>query len=225
MPVSMLDRPLYSIWEAAQLLGLPSPTLRRWLEGTTITGVAYPPVIRSRATGSESVSWAEFIEAGFLRGYRRKRVPLQKMRPFIERARKEFGVPYPLAHFKPFVTNKRLVWEMQIESGLEPVLFLVQETADQMVWADSIQDFLERVEFAPDPADYVARLFPLGRDRPVVIDPEVAFGIPQIRGIRTELIAESMKAGGLDEAAGSWGVTPAEIDAALTWESSLSRAA
>ena len=33
-----------------------------------------------------------------------------------------------------------------------------------------------------------------------VIDPEVSFGIAQIRGIRTELIAESFEVGGLHEA-------------------------
>lgn len=224
MAVALLDRPLYSIAEAAILLRLPGYTLRRWLEGAEVAGVTYPPVIRAAGTGSDAVTWGEFVEAGLLRGYREKSVSMQRMRPFVERARKEFGVPYPLAHFRPLVTNKQLVYELQIESGLPPALFLVQETADQMVWAESILKFLEKVEFALE-TDVIARFFPLGKEQPVVIDPDVSFGIPQIRGIRTELIAESVQAGGLDEAAASWGVDLAEIDAAVTWESSLARAA
>jgi uncharacterized protein (DUF433 family) len=142
------------------------------------------------------------------------------MRPFLERARTELGVPYPLAHFKPFVSNRELVYELQIESSLDPLLFLVRREGDQMLWAEPVREFLERVDFEPD-SDLVARLHPLGRGRPVVIDPAVSFGIPQIRGIRAELIAESVVAGGYREAEESWRVTPAEIEAALEWQQTL----
>src|SRR5439155_12227545 len=102
--------------------------------------------------------------------------------------------------------------------------FLVPETADQMVSAEPLKEFLETVELAPE-IHIPIRIFPLGKEQPVVIDPDVSFGIPQIRGIRTELIAESVRAGGLEEAVASWGVGPGEVDAAVTWESSLARAA
>jgi uncharacterized protein (DUF433 family) len=53
----------------------------------------------------------------------------------------------------------------------------------------------------------------------VAIDPKVAFGIPQIRGIWTELVAESVDAGeSVADSAKSWGLTRADIKAALTWE-------
>ena len=137
--------------------------------------------------------------------------------------RDEFGIPYPLAHFKPFVHSRRLVYELQAETGLDPALFLLDAEGDQLRWAAPIQDFLEKVDFSPD--DVVVRLHPLGRSSPVAIDPEVSFGIPQIRGIRTELIAESLDAGGLKEASASWDITVEDVDAALVWERSLARAA
>src|SRR5262245_39649684 len=106
-PVSVLDRPLYSIGEAAGFLRIPRNTLLRWLEGVHVRGAYYEPVIRPEATDSDSVTWAEFVEAGFLREYRQHGVSLQHMRPFIERARKKQGTPYPLAHFRPFIENRR----------------------------------------------------------------------------------------------------------------------
>ncbi len=224
MAATVLDRPLYSTWGAALLLRIPGQTLRRWLDGATVRGVTYPPVIRPEATGSDAVTWAEFVEAGFLRGYRNKKVPLQRMRPFIERARERSGVPYPLAHFKPLVDNKQLVYELQREANLDPHLFLVRAEGDQLFWATPILEFLETVEFSPE-TDVVARLHPLGHSSPVAIDPEVSFGIPQIRGIRTELVAESVRVGGIHEATAAWGLRAAEVDAALAWENSLSRAA
>lgn len=221
--IEVLDRPLYSVWEAAFLLRISSQTLRRWLEGWTHRGVEYLPVIREESTGSEAVTWGEFVEAGFLRGYRVKRVPLQKMRPFIVRTRHEFGIPYPLAHFKPLINNRRLVYELQGETGLDPALFLIEADGDQFFWAEPVREFLEKVDFSPD--DVVIRLHPMGKKSPVAIDPDVSFGIPQIRGIRTEKIAESVTAGGIREASEAWEVNPTEIDAALAWESTRLKAA
>lgn len=224
MAVTTLDRHLYSVGEAARLLGVPSQTLRRWLEGATISGRSYPPVIRPAPTGTETVTWGEFVEAGLLRGYRKKDVPLQKMRPFIERTRTHFGIPYPLAHHKPLVENRELVYRFQVEEGLDPKLWLVRAKDEQIQFAPPIQQFLEEVDF--DEEGPVERLYPIGRSSPVVIDPSIAFGIPQIRGVRAELLAESVAAGETREAAAaSWGVTPEEVDAALVWERMLTRAA
>ena len=223
MSVALLDRPLYSIWEAAILLHVPSATLRRWLEGANVKGKAYPPVIRQEPTGSDDVTWGEFVEAGLLRGYRERSVSLQHMRPFIQRMRQEFDIPYPLAHFKPLVDKRELIYSLQTEIGLDPELFLIRAKGDQFFWATPVEEFFELVDFSPEEA--VIRLHPMGKGEPVVIDPEISFGIPQIRGIRTELIVESVEAAGLQEAITSWGLSTAEVDAALSWENSLATAA
>ena len=52
--------------------------------------------IRVEPTNSRNVTWAEFVEAGLLRSYRREHdVPLKELREFIDRLREEFQVPYP----------------------------------------------------------------------------------------------------------------------------------
>ena len=59
-----------------------------------------------------------------------------------------------------------------------------------------------------------------------MIDPEVSFGVPQIKGVRTESVAESVAAGEtVEQAALSWGLGISEINAALEWEGSLRKAA
>jgi uncharacterized protein (DUF433 family) len=220
--VTTLERPLYSVGEAARLLMIPTATLRRWLGGAIRAGVEYAPVIREERTRSDSVTWGEFVEAGLLRGYRERHVPLQKMRPFIEKMRARLGVPYPLAHFQPLIDRKSLVYDLQKESDLPPRLYLVQFEGGQMQFAPPVIEFLEKVEFDPEG---VVRLWPLGRQAPVAIDPNLAFGIPQIRGIRTEVIAESLAAGeSREEAAKTWGLKVADIDAASRWELSLKAA-
>ncbi len=225
MALTVLDRPLYSHVEAARLLRLPARTLYRWLEGADRSGVHYDPVIRPQSTGSDSVTWGEFVEAGLLRGYREKKVSLQKMRPFIQRAREEWGIPYPLAHLKPLIMDrKELVYALQQATLLDPRLYLVRVEGGQMLLAAPVEDFLQRVEF--DPTGVVSRLFPSGLRTPVVIDPEVSFGVPQIKGVRTESVAESVAAGESRESAAlAWGLGLSDVDAAIDWERSLKKAA
>jgi uncharacterized protein (DUF433 family) len=218
--VSTLDRPLYSYAEAARLLDLPTATLRWWLEGGTRKGVEYAPVIRARPTGADSVTWGEFVEARLLRGYRQKRVSLQKMRPFIQKMRKRLGMPYPLAHYQPLIdpAGRQLVYDLQRESDLPPEMYLVRFDEGQTQLAPPILDFLERIDFEGGGGPAL-RYWPIGKQSPVVIDPVLAFGMPQIRGIRTESVVESVDAGESDaEAARSWGLDPSDVAAAVEWE-------
>ena len=82
MGIAVLERELFTIPKAARMLRISQNTLRWWLDGRD----QYPPVIRPRATGSTNVTWGEFVEAGFLREYRKSR-SLQYMRPVIEELR------------------------------------------------------------------------------------------------------------------------------------------
>jgi uncharacterized protein (DUF433 family) len=220
--VATLHRPLYSYAEAARLLDLPTTTLRWWLEGARRGDVDYPPVIRPERTGGDAVTWGEFVEAGLLRGYRQKSVPLQRMRPFIEKMRERMGVPYPLAHYRPLIdpANRKLVYDLQLEANLPPDMYLVEFEGGQTELAPPILEFLERVEFDQGVGLGPAlRYWPAGRASPVAIDPKVAFGEPQIRGIRTELVAESVDAGESEaEASASWGLSTADVRAAIAWE-------
>lgn len=106
---------MYSEADAARLLRVPQSTLHYWLEGGERRGRTYRPVIRPEPRGERaSVSWAEFIEAGLLRTYRRDRhVPMAELRSFIDRLRDRYGIPYPLADRRPFVFDRRLVHEAQ----------------------------------------------------------------------------------------------------------------
>src|SRR5204862_4137030 len=115
MSVTVLDREMYSEAEAARLLRVPQNTLHYWLEGSSGRGGPYKPVIRVEPKGNRApVTWAEFVEAGLLRQYRREhRIPMAELRAFIETLRDEYGVPYPLATERPFVMGLELVSQAQ----------------------------------------------------------------------------------------------------------------
>jgi|tagenome__1003787_1003787.scaffolds.fasta_scaffold20912929_2 uncharacterized protein (DUF433 family) len=193
----LLDRPVYGMSQAARLLGLRTDGLRRWIDGYERQGKIYAPVIRERTTGVDTVTWGEFIEAGYLREYRAKQVTLQYLRPVIGFLRDRLEVQYPLATLKPYTSGRELALEAQEFVGLDPVLNIVILGRDgTLMPSDSAVAFLDKVEFN-DAGDAAERLFPLGRNRPIVLDPTRSFGEPTIPdvGVRTEIVAELVSAG------------------------------
>ncbi|MBU1866131.1 MAG: DUF433 domain-containing protein, partial [Actinobacteria bacterium] len=109
---SFLAQTTYSLTEAARLLKVAPSTLRWWLEGARRGSTVYPPILRTQPTGSSDLTWGEFIEAGYLREYRRD-LPLQRLRPLVEALRAELNTPHPLATAQPLVGGRELVWNLQ----------------------------------------------------------------------------------------------------------------
>ena len=217
--VSILERPVYGVTEAAGLLGLRADRTRAWLDGYERRGVRYPPVVRSEATRDDIVTWGEFVELGYLREYRRKGVPLQQLRPVIDDLRHEFDTPYPLATAKPFLYGKELVLELQQRNGLPAALAIVIRSGQTIAFASETERFLQKVEFHPPDDGDARRLMPAGRASPVVIDPLVRFGRPTVNGVATERLWELYDAGEqIQEIAAGYDLAEELVRAAVAYE-------
>jgi uncharacterized protein (DUF433 family) len=217
---TVLDREMFTEAEAARLLRLAQSTLNYWLEGGVRRGKKYKPVLRIESTGRRAVTWAEFVEAGLLRQYRRKlQVPMAELRAFIDLLRGSFGVPYPLADRRPFAVNRELVLEAQREAGLEPEFYLVAEISGQLLLTAPSEKFLERVEWDGDQA---AGWRPASdEESPVRIRPDTRFGRPAVKGISTAAIWEQHDSGDeVDDLAALYQLTVSDVQWALSYEDS-----
>ena len=215
---TVLEREMYTEAAAARLLRVAPATLHYWLEGRPRGAKTYKPIIREEATGTNRVTWAEFIEAGLLRQYRRNHnIPMVELRNFIESLRHRLGVPYPLAHARPYVSGQKLVLEAQAESGLDADFALVTEVGGQYILTTAAQEFYERVTWEGDVA---VRWRPdANAGSPVVIDPDVRFGAPSVGGISTSILREQDLAGEDEEdLAETFGLTLAQVQWALAYE-------
>jgi uncharacterized protein (DUF433 family) len=218
--VNVLDREMFAEAEASRLLRVPQGTLHYWLEGGSQRGKAYRPIIRVEATGSRTVTWAEFVEAGLLRSYRNLRVPMAELRAFIDELRNKYGVPYPLAHKTPFVSGRQLVLEAQEAAGLSADFCLVAFASNQLILTPASDAFVRRVTWDGDVA---AGWRPHDDPRsPVVMSPEVRFGRPAIGGVSTDVIWEHEQAGeDLDEIAAAFDLSADDVAWALAYEISV----
>jgi uncharacterized protein (DUF433 family) len=228
MTTTLLEREVYSEGEAARLLRVPPSTLHYWLEGEGGRGKSHEPVIRPIRRGrGASVTWAEFVEASLLREYRTKRVQMSTLRRFIELLREEFGVPYPLADRRPLIDKGKgrgLVWDAQVDSGLDADHALVALISNQYVLTAPSQSFLDRVDWDGDtPAGYRPHDDPASQVRCL---PTVRFGLPSVNGISTSAIWEQHGSGlDEDEIAETYGISEDAVFWALAYERSIGHAA
>jgi uncharacterized protein (DUF433 family) len=219
---TILERPLYDEPLAASILGISPSTLHWWLEGRKQGTKVYAPVLRPEPTGSREVTWGEFVEARFLREYRRTlEVPLPSIRAFIADLRSTLDIPYPLATARPWVgPGRRLLLDAQNSAGLPSDLWVAFEPhTGQMLLTHPAESFLERVEFDDDETGVVVRVHPDGPRSPVVIDPEIRFGSPTVQGIPTEALAELVDAGdSIESVAVDFNLPLVSVVAAIRYE-------
>jgi uncharacterized protein (DUF433 family) len=220
--LDLLERPLYGLTQVDRLLLLKPGTARRWIEGYTRAGINYQPVIRPEPTGNEVVTWGEFVETRLLAEFRDSGVPLIRLRPAIERLRSEMATPYPLAIARPFlsVEGRELVMRTQDEVGLDRPLHLVVVRDGQAMLTPPAHHFVSSVEFGPDGhSPVVERVRPVTNIAQVVIDPLRQFGVPVVRSVPTELIAEQLRAGDrLEMIAEVYELPLMDVEAAIRYE-------
>ena len=223
---SVLTRPIYSLSEAARLLRISPSRLRWWLEGAARGDRRYPPVLRTEPKGSSQVSWGEFIEAAYLREYR-CHLPLQRLRPLREGQSREFDTPFPFAVARPLIAGRELVLEMQRKLEIREELWMVVGSGQLMLSA-AAETFCRRVEF-DQVTEEAMRYVVMEAAEPVYVNPRSSFGIPTVRGVRTEVMAELYVAGeppsAIIDIYRDHGVTEQDVNTAVEFETRFLRAA
>ena len=212
--ITLLDRDVYSMNQVDRLLDLSSGTAARWIDGYSRRDRRYEPLVRVASTGSELVTWGEFVEARLISEYRRQGVSVFRMRPAIMALREQFGTLYPLAAAQPFVSTegRELVLKVQQETNLQPSLRLVVRNGQIITPSIEVRRFRQAADYD---GDTVSR-FRIAQD--VVIDPEYASGEPTISGrrLRVATLVEALAAGEQPEAvAEMWDITPATVEDAV----------
>ncbi|WP_419842690.1 DUF433 domain-containing protein [Candidatus Poriferisodalis sp.] len=192
---SLLHREVYVMSQVDRLLSLGTGTARRWIDGYQRQKRRYEPLVRHASTGSDTVTWGEFVEARLISEYRSRGVSIARMRPAIMALRREFGTEYPLAAAQPFLSDdgRDIVLRVQEETALSPSLRFVVRTGQNVMPSMEVQRFQQDAEYDHDE---VRRLRLLGTSN-VVLDPEYGFGEPTIRGrrLRVSAVAEALATG------------------------------
>jgi uncharacterized protein (DUF433 family) len=225
------DVPLYSIAEAARYAWTKPPTLRRWALGyQAADGTAYPPLLvlpEERPAGEPALSWENLVEAALLTHWRSKRISLQRLRRAHDLAVEEFG-PHPFARREVYTDGLDLfIAADEPEEGDDPSALLTVVTRDnQRVLAPAVESYLTTFDWQNRAeAPYQWRpLAGFSEGDAVRLNPDIDFGQPGVKRIRTETIfGRWMAHEAFAEIADDFQLEPAEVEQAIRYEVVLRR--
>jgi uncharacterized protein (DUF433 family)/GNAT superfamily N-acetyltransferase len=218
---------LYTISEAARIVGVKSADLRQWLRDYTysVRGVEYrrrPFVERTLPEDPNIVTFLELIELLFIKLFRSQGVSMRLIRAAAERAAERWGTDYPFA-VKRFDTDGKYIFAtLQNDSG-EPIA-LEELSRGQLALDRVIRPFFRKLDYEGN-ADAL-RFWPMERDGRVVLDPHRQFGQPidAETGVPTRVLFAAVKANEAESlrAIADWYEVPiAAVEAAVEYERSL----
>jgi uncharacterized protein (DUF433 family) len=221
--LAVRDQPAYTLAEAARYLRLPAATLRSWVVGRgypTASGTErFHPLIHPPEKRPPVLSFSNLIEAHVLRALRTEHgVSVKAVRKSLHYAEQTLGIERLL-----------LRGELCTQAGevfLERYGKLISLSASgQLAMRRIFDEHLKRVVWNKE--QFPARLYPflsadgLTGERPIAIDPQIAFGRPIVlrKGISTRVIAERIDAGEtVRELAADYDLFETEIEDAVLYE-------
>ena len=216
------DQLAYVPAEAARYLRLPAATLRSWLVGRDYPKgddvAKFQPLIAPANRQPLQLSFYNLIEAHVLRALRTDHgVTLAELRKAIAYAEHKL-------HLKRLLLSP----ELRTHAGqvfLDRYAELINLSASgQLAMRKVLENHLQRVEW--DAWSFPVRLYPYvdstarGEQRPIAIDPSIAFGRPIVRreGISAAAIADRLDVGEtVDALAEDYDLTREEIEQAVLY--------
>lgn len=222
--------------EAAHLLHLTASRLGRWVSGYTYwlryqaqpSRRRQPPVVKTdlpQLDGAVALSFLELMELRVVKAFIDKGVSLQRVRKAAHLASQHFGTEHPFASRRVFTDGHSIFASL---SAHEDDLRLIELASDrhlQILFGEVLEPFLNEIDFDQTTA-LAHRWWPLGRRRPVVLDPRIAFGAPTVAGtrVRTDTVFSTAQYSDPAAAAEAYRLTGEQVQAAVEFESMLAAA-
>jgi uncharacterized protein (DUF433 family) len=217
------NQPAYTLAEAARYLKLPVATLRSWVVGRVYPrseGKArFERLIAPASSPPPVLSFWNLIEAHVLRSLRTHHgVPIHDLRTALSFAERKLGIDRLLLR-KELRTNAGKVF-------LDRYGELIDLSASgQLAMRHLLEEHLKRVEW--DEWQFPVRLHPFltfeanAADRPISIDPKIAFGRPVLTkaGVSTAAITDRIDANeDPADIAADYDLTVEDIEQAVLFE-------
>lgn len=222
------DVPLYTVAEAARALSVAPSTFANWAKGYVRNSHSRPPVKGSpvvtalpvKSPRDPSIPFVGLAEGMVLAAMRHAGVALQRIRPALDVLAGEIGLAHALATRSLFTDGAELLFDYGQRSD-DPAAPLARQLvvvrSGQHVFADLVDQYLRRIDYAPDGYARLVRL-PGYERAEVLADPERSFGQPIFArgGSRLADVLERFWAGeNLETLSEEFGIPVAELEDVL----------
>jgi len=222
---ALLNTGIYRVPEAARLTKVSQGKIRRWLKGYDFCkgdGRRHSDAVWSGSIsplgGKVALGFLDLMEIRFVDAFLRAGVTWKTMRKAHQLAREEIGGNHPFCTNRFATDGRRILLRPAREDADAALLDLVSTQAE---FQRIVAPFLAQLDFAEDT---LARWWPMGRKRNVVVDPTRNLGQPIAAksGVPTQVLARSVEANDSVESVARWyEVLPEEVRDAIEFEESL----
>lgn len=158
----------------------------------------------------------QLIEVAVVAAMRKGGVRLKKIKEAHEYFGKVLESEYPFAEYKFKAVGSEIGLEyhhVDPAAGFDKII----KSGGQLGWSDVLKPLLK--EFVYEEEGIAVRWHVAGLDSPILIDPQVAFGAPQICGVATWAIRGRYDAGeSVDDISYDLGLDTPQVVAALDFE-------
>lgn len=202
---------LYSVNDVSVLLGIPTTTVHRWIEGYSFPLSRWskshkPPVFIAslpRSDGKIGLTFLDLVQLRVVQGFRKAGVPLQRIRAAAVTAADVFGTSHPFA-FERFRTDGRDVFAKVVVDAAE-VGLLNLSSSGQRAFPEWVEQSLRELSFATE-TRLAERWYIAGPGGGIVVDPRIAFGRPVVEnaGVPTRVIWEQAQSDGEPRSLAEW---------------------
>lgn len=224
------DLPIYTLDEAAFILGLAPSTLKtwtfgsRWHDPTGRVRQYEPLIIPPERIDRLMLSFTNLIEAHILYAIRRvHKIKMSRVREALAQLRRDVESQHPLAELDIYTEGKNILVKYET--------YVNMSEGKQSEMAQVIEIYVKRIE---RDESRIARFYPFSGEpiiagpavieqpKIVSVDPFVSFGRPVVTGtnIRTEILSERWLGGDtIDSLATDYQLDRSIVEAALKYES------
>jgi uncharacterized protein (DUF433 family) len=203
--------PVYSIADAAKYADAHPNTVAYWHRGGD------PILDRGSDKSGTPLSYLELAEVAFVAVMRARGITMPRIRSAREYLHDKLGSPYPFASVKFKTEGIHILLNLRdFSPNADENDVIIADQGGQTAWGEMLSKKFHEFDYVHDLA---MRWFPQGRSSPVFIDPRIAFGEPNVKGVPTKSLRGRAIAGdSFNSIKADFRLTIPEIRAALQFE-------
>jgi uncharacterized protein (DUF433 family) len=196
---SQLASGIYSIRQAAGLVGVPAARLRGWVTG--YHDMKGTPLIESELSPLShrvAITFVNLIEARFIDAFSKYGIKVRSIRSMADEAKRFLRHPHPFATEMIFQTDGKKIFIQAAEQTGDPKLYDLKGK-NWGIYHVLSRELQKGVRYSS--AGLAASWYPKKEIAPrVVVNPKVAFGQPTLQesGVPTAALIEAFTAEGED---------------------------
>lgn len=204
--------PTYQVQEAARYARTSPQTIRHWQEGDDLIRAAV-----SNRDPRAALSYLQLIEVAVVAAFRKAGIKLPVIRAARNYLATKFQKEFPFAQYD-FQTSGRdiLLDYAKVDKKSGKGMLIDLGGGGQMVWTEIVGALLKDFDYDKSIA---LRWHVAGAGQPIIIDPRVSFGAPNVKGVPTWVVKGRWESGErLDDIADDFSITEKLVKDALIFE-------